>query len=347
MQIYKAFAYWATFTFAVILSSSNDAHGATLPPIELHVHEDICSGTATSSPAARITFLSTATTENTFEHVRSLAAALAARCTQFRRQIYIDYATVGGNLARVSELLALVAQTKPAVVVATASIIVKHLKNSKYSGPVVFVTQSDPVVSGFVASFAKPGGNMTGFSQLIELDEKRIELLKLALPRVERVGVVYDYKNWSAGYFIKWAASAKAIGVTLLQLDVTDQAELVEALRAHRSKKLQAISVPMSFFAYQQRDWLVKFFRESNLPTIYERFEFVAKGGLMAYGPDDRETMTRVGESVSLVLSGVSAGEIPVQRPKDFRFAINLRAAAELGVVVSPAVIKLAGDVLQ
>jgi putative tryptophan/tyrosine transport system substrate-binding protein len=305
----------------------------------------VCEGQ--SRDVAKVLMLSTASEEATSAQSRTLAAALSQKCSWIRRPISIVSATVSGDLVRIPELVTHASEMRYDVVFAGARAIIRHLKAVNFVGSVVFTTQSDPVVDGFVASFARPGGNMTGFSELVELDEKRLELLKLTLPHIQRVGVLYDNKEWPLTFFERWSAFAIANGMELIRIDATDRKTLELGIGTAKLQRIDAMLIPMSFFAYKDRDWLVAYLSQQKMPAIFERVEFVENGGLMSYGPDGRQTMARVAETVALVLSGVSPSEIPIQRPKDFRLMINLRAARAMNLTTSPSSIKLATDLIR
>jgi putative tryptophan/tyrosine transport system substrate-binding protein len=252
----------------------------------------------------------------------------------------------GGNVSRFSSLVKDLNNLGVTLFVATSHAAARAVKDFALVKTTVFIVQTDPVETGLANSYSKPGQRMTGICQLVELDEKRIELLKLALPGLKSIGVLYDSVEWPDKHFTEWSTTASKLGLKLERLNVFDRETLRLALSRYRQLNLQALVIPTSFFVFKDRDWLLSELDRHQIPAIFERSEYVRRGGLMAYGMDTSNVIQRAAEMVVLILSGVPAGAIPIERPKVFRLTVNVAAAKKLDVRLSVGILKLADEVI-
>lgn len=250
-----------------------------------------------------------------------------------------------GDLSAYPRLAKEMIDAHATIILAASYAGVRAVRDINHSIPIVFVAHANPVAEGLVASMSSPGNNMTGISQLIDLDEKRIDLLRLALPQLSKLGVIYDPVEWSNEHFERWAIASKRVGVNLFRLDVTDRNSFVRAIHIYRKQSLQALLVPLSLFVYKEREFILAELARYKIPAMFDRTEFSKNGGLISYGLDTSATLYRLGEMAADILSGSRAGNMPVERPKKFVLAINLATARVLGIAIRPSILKLADEV--
>jgi ABC-type uncharacterized transport system substrate-binding protein len=215
--------------------------------------------------------------------------------------------------------------------------------------PIVFTVPGDPVGTGLVASLARPGGNATGLSSLTSgLSGKHLELLKMAMPQVARVAVLYNPVNPVSRLALnETREAARALAVELHVLEVRQPHELASAfaaLTAWRAEALLTISAPMFGTTLAE---LAQLAATHRLPAIYVRREFVEAGGLLAYGPSWADNFRRAATYVDKILKGAKPADLPVEQPTKFEFIINLKTAKALGMTMPPSLLLLADEVLQ
>jgi len=221
-------------------------------------------------------------------------------------------------------------------------------KSATTTIPIVMAQAGDPVGSGLVTSLAQPGGNVTGFSNLsFELNTKRLEILKDAVPKLARVGLL-----WPAGgldlQLKELRAAAVALKLKLEEIETQLDAKGLEtAFQTAKQNQLGAI-MPIStrpFFAVRKR--IVELAGKYRLPAIYFQKEFVDEGGLMFYGADSADLYRRAAVYVDKILKGAKPADLPVQQPTKFEFVINLKAAKQIGLTLSPEFLSRANKVIK
>jgi putative tryptophan/tyrosine transport system substrate-binding protein len=222
-------------------------------------------------------------------------------------------------------------------------------KNASRTIPIVFVGVGDPIAAGLVDSLARPGGNITGFTNISPvLAGKRLELLKETVPKLSRLAVLWDSLNPSVTEARKesqWAARELGLQLHFMEVSNANQYELVfkEATKA-RSVALAVIQSP---FMNSHQKLITDLATRHRLPAIYPRGDWVANGGLMSYGPDQVEPYRRVAVFVDKILKGTKPAEIPVEQPTKFEFIINLRTAKQIGLTIPPNVLARADKVIR
>jgi putative ABC transport system substrate-binding protein len=215
--------------------------------------------------------------------------------------------------------------------------------------PIIITTGSDPVARGFVASLARPGGNVTGLSYMgHELTGKRLELLKEVVPKLLRVAVLGDRDHQNYNVQIKElqaAAEALALQLQPVQLRVAEDLEnAFSAIARDRGGALFVLSNPaIGFF----RGRVVEFATKGRLPGIYATPNWVDAGGLMSYAPDYVDQYRRVAVYVDKVLKGTKPSDLPIERPRKFELVINLKTAKQIGLTVPPNVLARADRVIK
>jgi putative ABC transport system substrate-binding protein len=268
------------------------------------------------------------------------------------QNITTEYRYSEGKRDRAPELAAELVRLKvDLIVISGGTIWVQAAKNATKTIPIVMVGGGlDPVESGLVESLARPGGNVTGITNLNpELGGKRLELLKEAVPKLTRVAGVYDPDNPASVLDVKdvLPAAARTLRLTIQPWEVRagDGFEKVfAALNKERPDGLYVLGGPL-MNANQKR--IVGLALKSRLPSMYVRREFVDAGGLMSYGADIAASYRRVAYYVDKILKGAKPADLPVEQPTKFEFIINLKAAKQIGLTIPPNVLVRADRVIK
>jgi putative ABC transport system substrate-binding protein len=217
--------------------------------------------------------------------------------------------------------------------------------------PIVMVGVADPVAAGLVASLARPGGNVTGFASLSpELNTKRLEILKDAVPKLVRVGLLRRSGGGIGNdlQLKELRPAALALKLKLEEIDTQIDAKGLEsAFQTAKQKQVKAImtTTTRSFFAERKR--IVELAGKYRLPAIYFQKEFVDEGGLMSYGADFDDLYRRAAVYVDKILKGAKPADLPVQQATKFEFVINLKAAKQIGLTLSPDLLARANKVIK
>jgi putative tryptophan/tyrosine transport system substrate-binding protein len=268
------------------------------------------------------------------------------------QNIAIEYRYAEGKIDRAPEYAAeLVGLKVDIIVVAGGGIWVRAAINATKTIPIVMVGEgADPVEAGFVDSLARPGGNVTGLTNLSrELGGKRLELLKEAIPKLARVAVLYDPANRTSVVEVKelLPAAGRALRLTLHPLEVratSDFEKVFAALNKQRSDGLYVLGTAL-MNANQRR--IVEFALKSRLPSMYFTRKAVEDGGLMYYGADLADSYRRVAYYVDRILKGAKPSDLPVEQPKKFELVINLKTAKQIGLTIPPEVLARATKLIK
>jgi ABC-type uncharacterized transport system substrate-binding protein len=235
------------------------------------------------------------------------------------------------------------------IIVTTGGTLTRAAKEATSSIPIVMAQDSDPVGSGFVASLARPGGNITGLSSLApELGGKRLELLKEIVPKLSRVAILGTSTNPGYAQTIREMELATgAFGVRLQYLDVLAVKDIETAFRAAAKERADAILLLVSFVLNSQRKQIADLAIKSRLPAMYYNPEWVEDGGLMSYGVSFSDLYRRAAMYVDKILKGTKPADLPVEQPKKFEFIVNLKAAKQIGLTIPPNVLVRADKVIK
>ena len=268
------------------------------------------------------------------------------------RNVVIEYRDAEGKLERLPALAAELVALKVDVIVAASTLAALAAKQATRTLPIVFAAAADPVASGLVTSLARPGGNVTGLSNLApELVGKRLELLKQAVPGVSRVAVL-----WQPGALgertekdmLKGAeVAARALGVRLQFVEARGPADFDRAFSDMTRARAGALTVLPSAMFFSERRRLVDLAAKNRLPAVYPWREFVDAGGLMSYGPNLADLFRRAATYVDKILKGAKPGDLPVEQPTKFELVINLKTAKALGLTIPPSVLARADQVIE
>jgi putative ABC transport system substrate-binding protein len=287
-------------------------------------------------------------------------SAIAGRTEAFRqglrelgllegKNIVIEWRSSEGKADRLPGLAAELVRLKVDIIVSGGPTATRSAKEATSTIPIVMAFDNDPVGSGFVASLARPGGNITGLSTLApEISGKQLELLKEIVPRLSRVGVLGTSTNPGNAQVLKeMELAAGAYGVQLQYLDVRDPKDIETAFRAASKGRADAVVALASAFLISQQAQIAELAIKSRLPAIYERREYVEVGGLMAYGVSINDLDRRAATYVDKILKGTKPADLPVEQPKKFEFIINLKAAKQIGLTIPPNVLARADKVIR
>jgi len=215
--------------------------------------------------------------------------------------------------------------------------------------PVVIFSAGDPVETGLAESLARPGGHLTGLSDVsAEVTPKRMELLKEFAPKLRRVAMLWNADDLAMTLRYRASeAGAKALGLDVQALGVREPADFDQAFEAMRRDPPDGILMVSDPLTNLNRTKVFEFAAQQRLPGIYE-YDFIARaGGLMSYGLDLDESFDRIGALADRILKGAKPAELPFEQPTLFRFALNLGAAKALGAVVPPALLARADEVIE
>jgi len=234
------------------------------------------------------------------------------------------------------------------VIVAGSTPAVQAAKQATATIPIVGVSV-DPVASGLVPGFARPGGNITGFSlSEAETDAKRLELLKEAVPSATRLAVLTARGNPSSKTLLKETErAARALGVQVHPLELHGPDDFEKTFAAMTARRADSLIVFPATLHFIHRTKIIALTIRHRLSSMFWRREFADAGGLMSYGPDQPEIYRRAAGLVSKILQGAKPGELPVESPRKFELIINLKTAKALGLTIPHSVLLLADEVIQ
>ncbi len=264
------------------------------------------------------------------------------------QNIVIEYRYADRKRNRLPQLAAELVRLKVDVIVTTGTPPTRAAQRVTKTIPIVMTIVGRPVPK-FVASLAKPGGNITGLTTRSEdLAGKRLELLKEAFPHVSRVAVLWDPARAASGAGLRETeAAARVLGLQLQSVEFTGANDLGNALSAIIRERASAlIIIPTPGFT-TLRGRIVELAAKSRLPAMYYSRRYVQSGGLMAYGPDTADNFRRAATYVDKILKGAKPAGLPVEGPRKFELIINLKTAKQLGITISPEVLYQATKVIK
>ena len=265
------------------------------------------------------------------------------------KNITIEYRFAEQKNERLPELAADLVRLKMDLIVATGAQPASAAKSATTSIPIVMATAGSPVALGLVASLARPGGNVTGLSSLAaELNSKRLEILKDAVPKLVRFGLLRTPGTSAAPQLQELRPAATALKLKLEEIETQPDAKGLEgAFQTAKQKQVGAImtAVGRPFFAERKR--IVELAGKYRLPAIYFQKEFVDDGGLMSYGVDFDDLFRKSAHYVDKILKGAKPADLPVQQATKFEFVINLKAAKQIGLTLSPELLARANKVVK
>jgi putative ABC transport system substrate-binding protein len=266
------------------------------------------------------------------------------------KNITIEYRFAEQKNERLFELAADLVRLKVDLIVVSGTPPALAAKTATTTIPIVMTNVGDPVTPGLVASLARPGGNITGLSSLSpELNTKRLEILKDAVPRLGRVGLLRLSAGVETGVQLKeLRAAAVALKLKLEEIQTQPDAKGLEsAFQSAKQKQAGAIMTTATPRFFAERNRIVELAGKHQLPAIYFQKEFVDEGGLMSYGTDTADLYRRAAVYVDKILKGAKPADLPVQQATKFEFVINLKAAKQIGLTLSPEFLSRANQVIK
>ena len=275
--------------------------------------------------------------------------ALQASGWTVGRNIRIEYRWAAFDTARTQKLAAEVAALAPNVILVSSNVVLAPMLQAAPTTPIVFTQVIDPVGSGFVESMARPGGNVTGFTQFeYSLAGKWLELLKEIAPRVTRVAVLRDStRGPGIGQFAVIQAMALPHAVELTPINAHDPTEAkIRRIAAFAASPNGGLILTVGGTAFD-RDVVIAAVAKNHLPAIYPYRYFAAAGGLMSYGPDTIDQYRRAAGYVDRILKGEKPADLPVQAPTRYQLVINLKTGKALGLEIPPTLLARADEVIE
>ena len=265
------------------------------------------------------------------------------------KNIFIEWRSADGKLDRLPALAAELVHLKVDIIVTGGRSATRAAKEATSTIPIVMTQETDPVANGFVASLARPGGNITGLSTLApELSGKQLELMKEIIPKLSRVAVFGSSTSpGNAQLLTEVELAARAFKVQLQYLDVLDPKDIETAFRAASNGRADGVLVLNSAVFSSRRPQLVDLALKSRLPAIYWSSDFVEDGGLMTYSTSVTDLNRRAATYVDKILKGAKPTDLPVEQPTKFELVINLKAAKQIGLTIPPNVLARADRVIK
>jgi putative ABC transport system substrate-binding protein len=266
------------------------------------------------------------------------------------RNIHIEFRWPGADIERAEAFARELVGLRPDVLVGRSTPTTAALKRETSTIPIVFSNVSEPVESGFVENLARPGGNITGFSNFEgSIGGKWLQLLKEVDPRIIRVAVMYNPQTAPfAGLFLRSVQSAaQTLAVTMVDMPVQSDAAIEAAMTEFaRQPGGSLVSIPDSF-TREHRDLVIALAARLRLPALYQNINSTPSGGLIAYAVDTLDLIQRAAGYVDRILKGAKPGDLPVQQPAKFQLSINLKTAKALGLDLPQILVARADEVIE
>jgi len=267
------------------------------------------------------------------------------------QNIVIEHRAPEWKYERLPGLAAELVRLQVDIIVAASPAATKAAKQATSRIPIVFTVSGDPVADGFVASLARPGGNLTGLATIgPELVGKQLEMLKAVAPNVSRVAVLQNpvtHRDTHRGMLRQAEGAARGLGVQILILDARTPSEIETAFATMSTQRVDGILVLRDAMFREQRAQVTTLAAKKRLPAVYGLREEAEAGGLMAYGASVPELYRRAATYVDKILKGAKPGDLPVEQPTKFELVINLKTARALGLTIPPSLLQRADQVIE
>jgi putative ABC transport system substrate-binding protein len=311
----------------------------------------LCSSATAQQPpkVQRIGYLTANSSSVELPRVDAFRQGLRALGHIEGQNIVIEYRFTDGKFERLPDLAAELVRLKVDVLVANTTNAALAAKNATRTIPIFFIGVSDPVAAGLVDSFARPGGNITGLTNIAPvLSGKRLELLKETVPKLTRVAVLWDpYNPGSVPQWNESQLAARELGLQLHSMEVSSANKYESAFKEATKAGSTALAVTLNPLANSNQKRVVDLAAKSRLPAIYARGQFVDNGGLMSYAPSFTADGRDAARLVDKILKGTQPADLPVEQPTKFELLINLKTAKALGLTIPPLVLMRAEKVIK
>ena len=265
------------------------------------------------------------------------------------KNLVIESRFADGKAERTKALAAELVQLKVDVFVATGSATYRSLQQAAPTTPIVITVTADPVAGGYAASMARPGGNITGFSDSgADIVAKYLELLRAAAPKLSRVGVLLNPANVThATQLVRIISAAQKIGIRTIMAEAATEQEIAREFTMLTRDQAGAVIVLNDTYFFQQLRQIAALALKHRLPSIYSVRQYAEAGGLMSYGPNITDNFRRAATYVDKILKGAKAGELPFEQPMRFYLFINGKTAKSLGVAIPQELLLRAEKVIE
>jgi putative ABC transport system substrate-binding protein len=266
------------------------------------------------------------------------------------RNIQIEHRFSAGDFAQIRAYTAELVSSAPDIIVASSTPVITALKQATRTIPIVFSVVNDPVGQGFIASLARPGGNITGFTFIeFAMVGKWLQLLKEMAPGVRRVVLIFNPQTapYYPIYLREFGAVPATLAAELAAAPVRDEAEVEAAIAALARGPAGGLIAAPDPFINTRRGLIMALAERHRLPAVYGFRQYVTEGALMSYGPDTADIVRRSASYVDRILKGEKPADLPVQQPTKFELAINLKTAKALGLEITPMLLARADEVIE
>ena len=265
------------------------------------------------------------------------------------RNVQIDYRWAGGDPDKARTFARELIALTPDVMVPSTNQVTRILQQETRTIPIVFAFVGDPVGSGFAASLARPGKNITGFANFENsIGGKWVELLKEIAPRAERIGFVFNPDAApNVGFFHAAEAAAPSLGIKLIALAVRDATDIEQGITAFASEPDCGLVVAPHAVTLGNRELIIELAVRNRLPALYSDRYFAESGGLVSFGNNTADLFRRAATYTDLILKGANPAELPVQLPTKFELIVNLKSAKTLGLTLSESFLTRADEVIE
>jgi putative ABC transport system substrate-binding protein len=265
------------------------------------------------------------------------------------KNLAIEWRFADGEYERLPGMAADLVQLKVDVIMALGAPAIVAAQKATTTIPIVVVTGVDPVDAGFVKSLARPGGNITGLSNLAgDISAKHLEMLLATMPTLARVAVLMNPANSSHAAFLKNVQyAAQKAGITILPVEAQTLQEIERAFSTMAREHVGAVIVALDPFFIQQGPQIAVQAGKHRLPSIFANREYAEAGGLMSYGQNQLDIYRRAATYVDKILKGAKAADLPIEQPTKFEFVINLKTAKALGITIPQSLLLRADEVIQ
>jgi ABC-type uncharacterized transport system substrate-binding protein len=264
------------------------------------------------------------------------------------QNIRIDERYAAGDAERMRTYVAELVGLKCDVVFCEGTPVVATLQRVSATIPIVFINANNPIGSGFVASMARPGGNITGFVSFEPaMGGKWLETLRETVPNIARVGLVYNPQTHTGQHFQSIEVASRSLAIKVIHLSFHDANEIERTLGGFSREANSGLLVLPDNTTSLHRDLIVKLAARHKLPAIYPFRRFVAAGGLAYYGADEKDMARKAAEYVDRILKGEKPADLPVQAPTKFELVINLKTAKALALTVPPMLLSRADELIE
>jgi ABC-type uncharacterized transport system substrate-binding protein len=268
------------------------------------------------------------------------------------RNVIIEWRYTEGNAERAPELAAELVRLKLDVIVASSPPMLRSVQRATSSIPVVMIAVSDPVGMGFIASLARPGGNITGVTSAIPegFMGKALQLIREAVPNTSRVGLLFNAANplnYATASARELAAAAQALKIQLHHLEIRSADDIEKTMTAVNLDRLQAVYVFADPLTFRHRKRIHELAAHHKVPTFVPTPEYVEGLALLSYGPSLRDMHRQAAVYVDKILKGIKTADLPVEQPTKYQLVINLKTAKALGLTIPQSLLQRADQVIE